>query len=127
MLRLVRHKLIKYVSSLRESNCISYLSGVAQNHSNLFMNDRQRMPGLQDGQVYTYPAKRWRKKRRQYLMHFLQPKRKENGDLETGDIHVINSNENPSVILNEDSKDSLGGSSSKDEPVSKVLVSHFAQ
>lgn len=86
------------------------------------MNDRQRMPGLQDGQVYTYPAKRWRKKRRQYLMHFLQPKRKENGDLESGDSHIINSNENPSAILNEDSKDSLGGSSSKDEPVSKVRI-----
>ncbi|XP_065203330.1 zinc finger protein ubi-d4-like isoform X1 [Planococcus citri] len=94
-------------------------TGVAQNHSNLFMNDRQRMPGLQDGQVFSYPAKRWRKKRRQYLMHFLQPKRKENGDLETGDSHVANSAENTSVILNEDSKDSVGGSSSKDEPVSK--------
>lgn len=85
------------------------------------MSDRQRMPGLQDGQVFSYPAKRWRKKRRQYLMHFLQPKRKENGDLETGDSHIISSTENTSVILNEDSKDSLGGSSSKDEPVSKVL------
>lgn len=84
------------------------------------MNSRQRMPGLQDGQVYSYPAKRWRKKRRQYLMHFLQPKRKENGDIENLDNHVISTNETP-MTLNEDSKDSLGGSSSKDEPVSKVI------
>lgn len=62
------------------------------------------------------------KKRRQYLMHFLQPKRKENGDLENLDVHIINSNEAP-ITMNEDSKDSLGGSSSKDEPVSKVICS----
>lgn len=96
-----------------------FVLGVAQNHSNLFMNARQRMPGLQEGQIYTYPAKRWRKKRRQYLMHFLQPKRKENGDFENCDNNLVNSTEVP-ITLNEDSKDSLGGSSSKDEPVSKV-------
>ena len=40
---------------------------IAQNHSNLFMNKRQRMPGFHQGQIYTYPAARWRKTRRQYL------------------------------------------------------------
>lgn len=42
-------------------------TGIAQNHSNLFMDKRQRMPGFRQGQIYTYPAARWRKSRRQYL------------------------------------------------------------
>lgn len=33
------------------------------------MHERQRMPGLSNGQVYTYPSKRWKKKRRQYLLN----------------------------------------------------------
>ncbi|KAJ2941238.1 hypothetical protein O0L34_g3433 [Tuta absoluta] len=42
-------------------------TGVAQSHCNLFMTRKQRMPGAREGQVYTYPAQRWRKARRQYL------------------------------------------------------------
>ncbi|XP_061724304.1 nucleolar protein dao-5-like [Cydia pomonella] len=42
-------------------------TGVAQTHCNLFMSRKQRMPGQKEGQVYTYPAQRWRKARRQYL------------------------------------------------------------
>lgn len=42
-------------------------TGVAQNHSNLFMKKSQRIPGLRDGQIYTYPSNRWRKAKRQYL------------------------------------------------------------
>lgn len=33
------------------------------------MHERQRMPGLSIGQIYTYPSKRWKKKRRQYLLN----------------------------------------------------------
>ncbi|KAG1651009.1 Zinc finger protein neuro-d4 [Nymphon striatum] len=44
-------------------------TGVAQNHCNLWMNRRQRMPGQYPGQLYSYPVKRWRKKRRQYLLN----------------------------------------------------------
>ncbi|XP_021947352.1 zinc finger protein ubi-d4 [Folsomia candida] len=58
-------------------------TGVAQNHSNLFMEPHQRLPGMKEGQIYTYPSKRWQKKRRQYLHNFMQPRfnlRKENGD-----------------------------------------------
>ncbi|XP_067641527.1 uncharacterized protein tth [Eurosta solidaginis] len=40
---------------------------VAQNHSHLFIDKKQRMPGFRQGQIYTYPAQRWRKSRRQYL------------------------------------------------------------
>lgn len=42
-------------------------TGVAQNHCSLFMDRRMRMPGFREGQIYTYPAARWRKSRRQYL------------------------------------------------------------
>ncbi|KAG8234186.1 hypothetical protein J437_LFUL007346 [Ladona fulva] len=90
-------------------------TGVAQNHSNLFMSPRQRIPGLVEGQIYTYPSKRWRKKRRQYLMNFLQPRRKE-ADPEI-DLHTISTVENPAAI-NEDSKDSTNV---KEEPL-KFLV-----
>lgn len=88
---------------------------MAQNHSNLFMSPRQRIPGLTEGQIYTYPSKRWRKKRRQYLMNFMQPRRKEL-DPES-DMHTISTVENPAAS-NEDSKDSAG---LKDE-VAKVII-----
>ncbi|KAG5673916.1 hypothetical protein PVAND_003917 [Polypedilum vanderplanki] len=42
-------------------------TGVAQNHSNLFMKRAQRIPGLREGQIYTYPSLRWKKAKRQYL------------------------------------------------------------
>ncbi|XP_077302623.1 double PHD fingers d4 isoform X2 [Arctopsyche grandis] len=44
-------------------------TGVAQNHCSLFMSKHQRMPGAREGQIYTYPAARWRKARRQYLSY----------------------------------------------------------
>lgn len=68
------------------------------------MSARQRLPGLVEGQIYSYPSKRWRKKRRQYLMTFMQPRRKElDPDI---DLHTISTVENPAA-LNEDSKDSM--------------------
>ncbi|KAK6632442.1 hypothetical protein RUM44_007484 [Polyplax serrata] len=73
-------------------------TGVAQNHSDLFKSRRQRMPGFLQGQIYTYPSKRWCKRRRQYLMNWMNPRRKE---VEDGDSNI---GENP--IVNEDSKDS---------------------
>lgn len=48
-------------------------TGVAQNHCSLFMGRRQRMPGFRNGQIYSYPAARWRKHRRQYLSKMLRP------------------------------------------------------
>lgn len=38
-------------------------TGVAQKHSNLFMKSSQRIPGLKEGQIYTYPSQRWRCKK----------------------------------------------------------------
>ncbi|XP_012287051.1 zinc finger protein ubi-d4 A isoform X2 [Orussus abietinus] len=83
-------------------------TGVAQNHSALFMSARERLPGLLHGQIYTYPSKRWRKKRRQYLMHYLHPKRTGRGDTEDG----IEGTEGIVPGVNDDSKDS---SALKDE------------
>jgi zinc finger protein ubi-d4 len=95
------------------NDCVAL--GVAQNHSNLFMSPRQRIPGLIEGQIYTYPSKRWRKKRRQYLMNFMQPRRKELDP--ENELHTISTVENPAAT-NEDSKDSAG---LKDE-AAKVMV-----
>ncbi|EFN77104.1 Zinc finger protein ubi-d4 A [Harpegnathos saltator] len=77
-------------------------TGVAQNHSALFMSSRERLPGLLHGQIYTYPSKRWRKRRRQYLMHYLHPKRGPRGDTEDGveGVETV-------THVNDDSKDSV--------------------
>lgn len=48
-------------------------TGVAQYHSSLFFRARQRIPGLKEGQIYSYPSSRWRKSRRQYLMQKPHP------------------------------------------------------
>ncbi|XP_051952117.1 zinc finger protein DPF3 isoform X4 [Xyrauchen texanus] len=39
-------------------------TGVAQNNCYIWMEKRHRRPGLAAGQMYTYPARCWRKKRR---------------------------------------------------------------
>lgn len=85
------------------------VEGVAQNHSSLFMSPRERIPGLQHGQVYTYPSKRWRKKRRQYLMQpQVQLRRLDVVPGESVDLHTISTLENPAAATSEDSKDSAG-------------------
>ncbi|KAK0078595.1 hypothetical protein PV325_002313 [Microctonus aethiopoides] len=78
-------------------------TGVAQNHSALFMSSRERLPGLLHGQIYTYPSKRWRKKRRQYLMHYLHPKRGVRGDHLDDGIEGVDGNV---AGINDDSKES---------------------
>ncbi|CAG7825778.1 unnamed protein product [Allacma fusca] len=105
-------------------------TGVAQNHSNLWMDARQRLPGLREGQVYSYPAKRWRKKRRQYLLNFMQPRYPIREKPEEIDAHTITTVENSSFstssvppLHNDDSKDS--SSSLKDEVKQQSLSSKF--
>uniref|UniRef100_A0A2S2QEE5 Zinc finger protein n=1 Tax=Sipha flava TaxID=143950 RepID=A0A2S2QEE5_9HEMI len=103
-------------------------TGVAQTHSSLLMHERQRMPGLNNGQVYTYPSKRWKKKRRQYLLNtcnnssvnsslFNSTRRKESGLTSGGDsgdgtnsfnIDLNTGDSQNAISNNEDSKDSLG-------------------
>lgn len=48
-------------------------TGVAQTNCALFMKRRHRMPGIREGQIYTYPAAKWRKSKRQYLLHHHRP------------------------------------------------------
>ena len=38
-------------------------TGIAQNNSYLWMQKRHRGPGMEAGQIYTYPSRRWRKKK----------------------------------------------------------------
>lgn len=38
-------------------------TGIAQKHSNLYLKKSQRLPGLNEGQIYTYPSNRWRCKK----------------------------------------------------------------
>lgn len=95
-------------------------TGVAQNHSQLFMSKRQRIPGLLPGQIYSYPRARWRKKRRQYLTsHTRSFARTADAILEhsEGDLHNISQIENP-ALQDTDSKDSQ---MLKDE-VAKVFI-----
>jgi len=49
-------------------------TGVAQKHYNNFKKSKERMPGCGEGQIYSYPQRRWLKKRYQYLQYFMLPK-----------------------------------------------------
>jgi zinc finger protein ubi-d4 len=49
-------------------------TGVAMKHYNNMRMARERMPGKKEGQVYSYPQRRWHKKRYQYLQYFMLPK-----------------------------------------------------
>ncbi|XP_063931225.1 zinc finger protein DPF3 isoform X2 [Zophobas morio] len=82
-------------------------TGVAQNHSALFMHKRQRIPGLVPGQIYAYPRQRWRKKRRQYLIMNSRAFARAADSMLDGevDMHNISQIENP-ALQDTDSKDS---------------------
>jgi len=49
-------------------------TGVAQRHYDQMHRRQERMPGRRDGQIVSYPQKRWSKKRYQYLHYFMVPK-----------------------------------------------------
>ncbi|XP_027194249.2 double PHD fingers d4 [Dermatophagoides pteronyssinus] len=44
-------------------------TGVAQSDCYIWSSKLDRMPGYHSAQLYSYPARRWRKKRRQYLLN----------------------------------------------------------
>lgn len=65
-------ELIEYSANFNAKLCIErrlrmpFLdpqTGVAQKHSNLYFKKSQRLPGLKEGQIYTYPSTRWRCKK----------------------------------------------------------------
>ena len=49
-------------------------TGVAMKHYNNDRVSRERMPGRREGQLYSYPQKKWHKKSYQYLQYFMLPK-----------------------------------------------------
>lgn len=62
-------ELIEYSANFNAKLCIErrlrmpFLdpqTGVAQKHSNLYLKKSQRLPGLKEGQIYTYPSPRWK-------------------------------------------------------------------
>jgi len=49
-------------------------TGVAQRHYDNLRKRRDRMPGRKEGQILSYPQRKWLKKRYQYLQYFMLPK-----------------------------------------------------
>lgn len=49
-------------------------TGVAQRHYDILRKRRERMPGRKEGQILSYPQRKWFKKRYQYLQYFMLPK-----------------------------------------------------
>ena len=47
---------------------------MAQRHYDMMRKCRERMPGRREGQILSYPQRKWVKKRYQYLQHFMLPK-----------------------------------------------------
>lgn len=93
------------------------------------MEPRQRLPGLREGQIYTYPSKRWRKKRRQYLINFMQPRypvrqeAKEEDQLSAISVEAAPfPPPPPPICFNEDSKDSTKDDS---KPVSLQKIKYI--
>lgn len=93
-------------------------TGVAQNHSNLFMDKRQRMPGFREGQIYSYPATRWRKSRRQYLSKMYRYSERPFQSLRR-EVGVDGDSDFNGTILEESS--SLGGADTSDSKDSQHL------
>ncbi|PVD38756.1 hypothetical protein C0Q70_01379 [Pomacea canaliculata] len=83
-------------------------TGVAQKHTDLFQPRRYRYPGRSFGQIYSYPAKRWKKKKRSYFASEIRLASKV-GDIETGeaDMHPISAVENPAHRLDDYYDDKL--------------------
>ncbi|KAK3091631.1 hypothetical protein FSP39_021366 [Pinctada imbricata] len=73
-------------------------TGVAQSHTNLWHPYKNRLPGSVYGQLYSYPSKRWKKKKR---LAFMNPDERQAkpSEIETGeaDMHQISTVENPAI------------------------------
>ncbi|CAH1791032.1 unnamed protein product [Owenia fusiformis] len=80
-------------------------TGVAQNSTNLRMQYHQRAPGTRPGQLYSYPAKRWKKKKRAFEPSVMEKIMKA-GDIEMADadMHQISAIENPAALRHEESQ-----------------------
>ncbi|XP_021346607.1 zinc finger protein DPF3-like isoform X2 [Mizuhopecten yessoensis] len=75
-------------------------TGVAQNHTNLWHPYRSRQRGSTYGQMYSYPALRWKKKKRlAFMTSSADVSVTKASDIETGeaDMHQISTVENPAI------------------------------
>ncbi|VDI46672.1 zinc finger protein ubi-d4 [Mytilus galloprovincialis] len=61
-------------------------TGVAQNHTALWHPYKDRQQGQCKGQLYSYPVKRWKKKKR---LAFMNAECKKTSDIETGEADNI--------------------------------------
>ncbi|WAR25744.1 DPF1-like protein [Mya arenaria] len=91
-------------------------TGVAQSHTDLWHSYRHRRPGKYPGQIYSYPERRWKKKRHYFL--FPEERNNKTGDIETGeaDMHQISTVENPAATSKADEEiPDLKSETSKDK------------
>jgi len=72
-------------------------TGVAHKHHNSQRSARERMPGTKDGQVYSYPQKKWYKNKYQYLQYFMLPKHLRNDALERLEAGLAGQEQVPSI------------------------------
>ncbi|CAG2247204.1 zinc finger protein ubi-d4 B-like isoform X2 [Mytilus edulis] len=88
-------------------------TGVAQNHTALWHPYKDRQQGQCKGQLYSYPVKRWKKKKR---LAFMNAECKKTSEIETGeaDMHQISTVENPAIRV-EDEKNELSKDAWYDE------------
>ncbi|XP_052262041.1 zinc finger protein DPF3-like isoform X2 [Dreissena polymorpha] len=105
-------------------------TGVAQSHTDLWHSYRHRQPGKYVGQIYSYPERRWKKKRHYFL--FPEERHSKPLDIETGeadsvsstpikrrpvvpDMHQISTVENPAVAKPDEEIPELKSETSKDQ------------
>ncbi|XP_053211679.1 zinc finger protein neuro-d4-like [Panonychus citri] len=73
-------------------------TGVAQRDCYLWMQRWQRMPGTTYGQLYTYPAHKWKKRRRGYLFRENYYSRSQAINENSGDIQEISKGNGSEMI-----------------------------
>lgn len=85
------------------------LTGVAQSDCFLWMQRSDRMPGHSHGQLYSYPAKRWKKKRRQYLMNETFYSNRRNREIDSMSVEnesqsAVSEQQQQAVVKNDNSE-----------------------
>jgi len=72
-------------------------TGFAQRPYNKERFKRERMPGQKFGQIYSYPQRIWRKKKYQYLEHFMKEPEIQTPFEPESELHTISQIENPAA------------------------------
>ncbi|KAH9400833.1 Zinc finger protein ubi-d4, partial [Tyrophagus putrescentiae] len=91
-------------------------TGVAQSDCYIWSNKLDRMPGYYSAQLYSYPARRWRKKRRQYLLNhqnnYNSAKEAEHSAQSGENVNALSSESNSNVSSGAGSSSTFGLSNS---------------